>query len=171
MPNKYLIHTKKLRKGAILPTYATDGSGCFDLYFCQSDEIVAKRVEFPELEKQYEFDEFDEFLFQSAPKVFGTGLAFKIPENHVMLVFSRSGHAFKENIRLSNCVGVIDSDYRGEVMVKLIQDSSTGYTAKFKHSDRIAQAIIIPYNQVQFYEVDDIGETERGAGGFGSTGK
>lgn len=86
-----------------------------------------------------------------------------------MFIFSRSGHGFKSDTRLSNCVGVIDSDYRGEVMVKLTCDSARS-SLVVSNGDRIAQAVIIKYDQVEFEESDDLSETERGAGGFGSTG-
>lgn len=148
------VKIKKLRADAILPRYATDGSGCFDL-FVPTDE--QRRL-------------IDEGEAATLP----TGLAFEIPEDHVMLVFSRSGHGFKNNVRLSNSVGVVDSDYRGEVGVKLIKDYERRCDPyeKFEINpgDRIAQALIIPVPRVTFIEVDELGETERGEGGFGSTG-
>jgi dUTP pyrophosphatase len=85
-----------------------------------------------------------------------------------MLIFSRSGHGFKDALRLSNCVGVIDSDYRGEVMVSLRADGEA--CPKIRTGDRIAQAMILPVPAVEFEEVEDLTETARGAGGFGSTG-
>ena len=85
-----------------------------------------------------------------------------------MLLFSRSGHGFKSDIRLSNCVGVIDSDYRGEVCVKLKSDGSSNLLVK--SGDRIAQFMIISLAQCKIIEKDQLGETKRGAGGFGSTG-
>lgn len=142
------VKVKKVQPDAILPTYATNGSGCFDLYSCRECSIV---------------DSAD-------PVVFQTGLQFEIPEGYVMLVFSRSGHGFKSGVRLANCVGVIDSDYRGEVMVKLTCDEATEWLAINK-SDRIAQAMIIPYEQVYFEEAFELSSTERGTGGFGSSGK
>ena len=86
-----------------------------------------------------------------------------------MLVFSRSGHGFKNNVRLANCVGVIDSDYRGEVMVKLVYD---GFTSNLlvRNGDRIAQAMLVPAQQVTFEVVEELNTTERGTKGFGSTG-
>ena len=84
-----------------------------------------------------------------------------------MMIYSRSGHGFNWGVRLANCVGVIDSDYRGEVKVKLQADGCAMTVSKH---DRIAQAMIIPVPKVQFTEVEALSETVRGAGGFGSTG-
>lgn len=138
------INVKKLNPHAILPTYATEGAACFDLYSTE----------------QHQF-----WLTAVIP----TGLAFEIPENHVMLIFSRSGHGFKDNVRLANCVGVIDSDYRGEVKVKLTRDDDQ--TFEVSPGDRIAQAMILPVHQVAFNLVEKLGETARGEGGFGSSGR
>lgn len=139
------VKIKKLTPCAITPTYATDGSGCFDLQSASSNTI----------------------LYDSA--TFNTGLAFGIPENHVMLVFSRSGMGFKQDTRLANCVGVIDSDYVGEVKVKLTNDS-LDLPVKIEKGDRIAQALIIPYEKVDFIKVEELQSTSRGEKGFGSTG-
>lgn len=86
--------------------------------------------------------------------------------------FSRSGHGFKHNVRLANCVGVIDSDYRGSVKVKLIADATPDDSPGLviKPGDRVAQALVLPVPRVVFEEVAALSETERGAGGFGSTG-
>ena len=138
------VKIKKLSQDAILPRYATDGSGCFDLFY----------------KEDYE-EEFDLVLEVS------TGLSFEIPEGYVMLVFSRSGHGFKHDVRLSNCVGVIDSDYRGEVKVKLRGDEYNNLD--FKYGDAVAQAMIVPVPKVSFIEVQTLSETARGEGGFGST--
>lgn len=140
------VKVKKLHPEAKLPTYATDGSGCFDLASFGAGE-----------------------LWRGEPVcVFRTGLAFEIPDGHVMLIFSRSGHGFNYSTRLANCVGVIDSDYRGEVMVKLRMDSGNEILS-FKPGDRIAQAIVIPFPRAEFIDVDALSETARGEGGFGST--
>jgi dUTP pyrophosphatase len=143
------IKVKKLNENAILPRYATDGSGCFDLF---SDSI-------------------SKYTFSSGSKtcVFGTGLSFEIPKDHVMLVFSRSGQGFNHNVRLANCVGVIDSDYRGELKVKLTSDEIN--TLVIYPDDAIAQAMIVPIPKVSFVEVESLSETLRGEGGFGSTDK
>jgi dUTP pyrophosphatase len=126
-----------------MPVYATDGSGCFDIY-------------------GYEVTNSD-----NRTATYGTGLKFEIPEAHVMLVFSRSGDGFKKDIRLANCVGVIDSDYRGELGVKLTYDSP--WRIDDLSGQRIAQAIVLPYKQVEFVDVSALSVTARGEGGFGST--
>lgn len=146
------LNIKKLSPLAKMPTYATDGSGWFDLY---STNQVALLVQ------------------EGWPVEVGTGLAFEIPEGYGMFVLSRSGHGFKFDTRLSNCVGCIDSDYRGEVRVKLICDvEHEGGSAlmSIMPGDRVAQACILPIPRVSFSFVDELGETTRGTGGFGSTG-
>lgn len=140
------LKVKKLHPDAIIPKYATAGAAAFDLCAVNSGRVM------PGLNAIVE-----------------TGLAFEIPEGYVMLVFSRSGHGFNNNVRLSNCVGVIDSDYRGEVKAKLTCDGRC-VGIEFKKGDRIAQAVIVPIPQVELEEVDDLSSTERGEGGFGSTG-
>lgn len=149
------VKVKKLHAAAILPQYATDGAACFDLFALPvNDEKVA--------------------IHCGGPQVIPTGLAFEIPAGHVMLIFSRSGHGFKSETRLANCVGVIDSDYRGEVMVKLTRDPNADTPIApllFRHGDRIAQAMVVPFPRVSFVEAVELSDTERGAGGFGSTGQ
>jgi len=143
------IKIKRLTKTATIPTYATDGSGCFDLY---SD---GKHID----------------VYPGGAEIFSTGIAVSVPENHVMLIFSRSGHGFKDDVRLSNCVGVIDSDYRGEIKVKLFHDGRAfARPLRCVNKSRIAQALVIPVEKVNFIEVEELNETERGNGGFGSTG-
>ena len=141
------VKVKRLYDSAILPTYATDGSGCFDIYTMLNGDT-----------------DYNE------PHTYSTGLAFEIPEDHVMLVFSRSGHGFKNDVRLSNCVGVIDSDYRGELKVKLTCDK-IGWGLEVNAGDRIAQGMIIPVAKVSFEEVSELSDTVRGSNGFGSSGK
>ena len=136
----------RLRPDAKLPDYATSGAACFDLYTTDAGTVS-----------------------ESSPIVLGTGIAVKVPEGHVMLVFSRSGNGFKNDVRLSNCVGVIDSDYTGEIKVKLACDNPFG-SYQVNVGDRIAQAMIIPCPRVTFVEVDELPSTDRGANGFGSTG-
>jgi dUTP pyrophosphatase len=142
------VKIKKTHPLAQLPNYATNGAACFDLHAMLSNEINIAP-------------------FQTA--TIETGLSFEIPEGHVMLIYSRSGHGFKNDVRLSNCTGVIDSDYRGSVLVKLVNESSA-YDFTVKNGDRIAQAMVIPVQQVSFEEVSELSSTERGNGGFGSTG-
>ena len=102
-------------------------------------------------------------------EVIRTGLAFEVPAGYVMLIYSRSSHGFKNGVRLSNSVGVIDSDYRGEIKVALHNDSR----AKFKvaNGERIAQLVIAPVAMLEAMEVAVLEATERGTSGFGSTGR
>lgn len=149
------LKVKRLHPDAVLPEYATDGAACFDLHAITSGE--------------------NRFVPMGGNNEFRTGLAFEVPAGHVMLIFSRSGHGFKNDTRLSNCVGVIDADYRGEVMVKLANDThrhaTNGYAAlHVNNGDRIAQAMLVPIPRVALVEVDELSATARGDGGFGSTG-
>ena len=100
--------------------------------------------------------------------VFGTGLAIEVPDGYGLFIFSRSGHGFKDATRLANCVGVIDADYRGEIKIKLTRDD--GGIVGPMIGERIAQGVLLPTPQVEFEEVDELEKTERGMGGFGSTG-
>lgn len=140
------VKLSKRNDAALEPVYATDGSGCFDLY--SIDDAV---------------------IHPGQAKDVGTGLSFEIPEGHVMLVFSRSGHGFKSGVRLANSVGVIDSDYRGEVRVKLHNDGAS-LDFMVKAGDRVAQAMIVPIPKVKFTFTDKLTDTQRGEGGLGSTG-
>lgn len=152
------VKIKKMHPAAQLPEYATSGAACFDLRALVLTEHDSACVN----------------LSRNCARLFRTGLAFEVPEGHVMLVFSRSGHGFKNGVRLANCVGVIDSDYRGEVMVKLHNDGEFTPDSDnhmiFFNGDRIAQAMIVPVQQVTFAEVEELSSTDRGAGGLGSTG-
>jgi dUTP pyrophosphatase len=142
------IKFKKLHQNAITPTYGTTGAACFDFYACDAGEIHG----------MHSFSNF----------IVGTGISMEIPEGFVMKIYSRSGHAFKSAVRLANGVGVIDSDYRGEIKIKLQGDF--GAKLVINPGDRIAQGMIEPAHQVSFVEVEELGETARGTGGFGSTG-
>ena len=142
------IKIKKLHEDALVPKYATPGSACFDLHVVDVDI---------------------DLIWPGRTAVFRTGLAFEVPEGWCMKVYSRSGHGFKNDVSLSNCVGIIDSDFRNEVMVKLCNDSNMVF--RVADGDRIAQAMLVPIQQVSFSVVDELSTTERGLGGFGSTGK
>ena len=145
------IKFQKLHPEAFTPTYGTAGAACFDLYAClPGNDAAINTSQYPSV-------------------TIPTGLAVEVPPGHAMLVFSRSGHAFKSNTRLANCVGVIDSDYRGEVLVKLTRDD--GGSMFYTHGERVAQGAIVPVPTVEFEEVEEFGATARGAGGFGSTGR
>ena len=98
----------------------------------------------------------------------GTGLSIEIPDGYFGAVFARSGLAAKQALRPANCVGVCDSDYRGEYIVALHNDGTQART--INPGDRIAQLVVMPYLAVEFNEVSELSDTKRGAGGFGSTG-
>lgn len=138
------LNVLRMHPDVKLPVYATDGSGCFDIYA------------------------YDMVGAHNNSKTYSTGLKFEIPEGFVMMVYSRSGHGFTHSTRLANCVGVIDSDYRGELMVKLTCDSNY-VTVPAIVGDRIAQAMIIPVPKIEFNEVTSLSTTQRGENGFGST--
>lgn len=154
------LRIQKLHPDAQLPVFATEGAACFDLvaFTVMGAYTLGCHVD------------------HGHPVECGTGLAFEIPPGHAMLIFSRSGHGFKHGMRLANCVGVIDSDYRGEVKVKLTQDlmpvmlGSDDFGPFIKPGDRIAQAMILPVPAVELELADTLTETQRGTGGFGSTG-
>lgn len=140
---------KKLVPEALTPTYATSGSACFDIYpvGIDADGLLVS---------------------QEAPQIVGTGLAFEVPEGWVMKIYSRSGHGFKNDVRLGNCVGIIDADYRGELKIKLTAD---GEQFLIQSGKAIAQGMLVLAPQVTFNEKTELSETERGAGGFGSSDK
>lgn len=150
------LQVKKTHIDAIIPQYQTDGAACFDLHAIGPVEPSSDGIA----------------VTYGHPITVRAGLSFEIPADHVMLVFSRSGHGFKNNVRLCNSVGVIDSDYRGEVMVKLTADDQYAAHAplRIKPGDRIAQAMIIEARKVSIVEVRELTPTARGEGGFGSTG-
>ena len=145
---------KKRHPDAKLPVYATDGAACFDLHAMH----VAPIREGLEVA----------FVTCGRSAVFRTGLAFEVPPGWAMMVYSRSGHGFKNDTRLANCVGIIDSDFRGELMVKLTCDSELSLPVR--EGDRIAQAMLVPVERVEFELAEELSETARGSGGLGSTG-
>lgn len=136
---------KRMDPIAVQPAYATDGSACIDLSATRAGVVPV-----------------------GGRRNFGCGLAFEVPAGHVMLVFSRSGHGFNNGVRLPCGVGVIDSDYRGEVSVGLHNDGDVPFEVNV--GDRIAQAMIVPIPRIELIEVDVLSSTARGTGGFGSTG-
>ena len=142
------VKIKRLNKLAKIPTRGTAESAGYDLY-----AATDKDIQIPP---------------HSNVKI-GTGIAMSIPNGFFGGIFARSGVATKRNMRPSNCVGIIDSDYTGEVIVSIHNDSTE--TKTIQSGERIAQLVIVPYLSVIFDEVDELDETERGAGGFGSTGE
>lgn len=148
------VKIKRLHKDAVMPTYGTAGAACFDLYAVINDEVHGSSPV---------------VIMPDHHAVIRTGLAFEVPEGYVLDVFSRSGNGFKSGIRLVNCVGQVDSDYRGEIQIGLQNDRRAKFTVR--HGDRIAQGRIIPVQKVDFKWTFDLTVTDRGTGGFGSTGK
>ena len=144
---KIKIDVKKIREGAILPYYATEGAAAADLYAAPGAPMT---------------------LAGGERKIVPTGLSIARPEGYVALLCARSGLASKKGIALANGVGVIDSDYRGEIGVSLINLSAEPYTVHA--GDRICQMMILPVTAAAFTLSDSLPETARGEGGFGSTG-
>ena len=141
------IAVKKLREDAVLPTYGSEFAAGADLYaLCDEDIVFAS----------------------NETKFVHTGLAMEIPEGYAGLVYARSGLASKRGLAPANKVGVVDSDYRGEIMVALHNHSSEEH--KITRGERIAQLVVTPFLKVEFEEAEALSETVRGVGGFGSTG-
>lgn len=141
------VKVKKLNDKAIIPTRGSEYAAGMDLYACTSTPIVIAP--------------------HQTVKV-GTGLAIELSNGYFGAVFARSGLASKNGLRPANCVGVCDSDYRGEYVVALHNDTDIPQT--INPMERIAQLVIMPYLSIEFEETDELSDTVRGEGGFGSTG-
>lgn len=142
------VKVKKLTETAKLPTRGSVFSAGFDLYADNNVDIT---------------------IHPHETRKIGTGLALEIPDGYYGAIFARSGLASKEGLRPANCVGICDSDYRGEYIVAIHNDSNEDRVIEPK--ERIAQLIIMQYPHITFEEVDELSDTNRGEGGFGSTGK
>ena len=142
------IKVKKLKPDATVPTMGSKFAAGADLYSAEDADVVIE---------------------PSEAKFIGTGLAMEIPEGYVGLVYARSGLACKRGLAPANKVGVVDSDYRGEIKVALHNHGKEAQTVE--KGERIAQMVIAPYLSVNYEEADALSETERGEGGFGSTGR
>lgn len=142
------IKIKKVRENAMLPTRGSVDAAGYDLYACLDSDVC-------------------EIKPHETVKI-GTGLAIEIPAGYFGGIFARSGIAAKNGLRPANCVGVADSDYRGEYIVALHNDTDIVQT--IANHERIAQLVVIPYLSVDFTEVEELSDTVRGDGGFGSTG-
>lgn len=142
------VKIKRLNEMAIIPTRGSKEAAGYDLYAAIPESIRINPHE--------------------TVKV-GTGLAFELPKGTFGAIFPRSGYATKFGLRPANCVGVCDSDYRGEYIVAIHNDSD--FIQAINPGERIAQLILMPYIPMIFKEVDELSDTKRGAGGFGSTGK
>ena len=146
---KTFIFFKKMNQNAIVPKYGTDDAACADLYACfdNKEDKVA--------------------IMPGETKLIKTGIAMEIPTTLAGCIFARSGLATKQGLAPANKVGIIDPDYRGEIMVALHNHGTE--TQVVEKGERVAQIVIAPYVTATFVD-GDLDETERGAGGFGSTG-
>ena len=135
------IKIKKLHPEAVIPKYAHVGDAGMDVYAVSKEE-KSKFIEY------------------------GTGLSFELPEDHMMLIFPRSSLSNKDLI-LTNHVGILDSGYRGELKLRYRKIGDDVYDV----GDKIGQIVVVPFPKVEFEEVDELSDTSRGEGGFGSTGK
>lgn len=147
MVNSIPVKIKKLKPNAAIPTYGSKYAAGADLYACIDSAVSIQPGE---------------------THLIPTGLSMELPEGYAGLIYARSGLASKKGLAPANKVGVIDSDYRGEVLVALHNHSTA--TASVDPGERIAQLVITPYIAGLFEEADDLSETVRGEGGFGSTG-
>ena len=143
---KLKITFKKLDENAVIPSYGSEFAAGADLYSLPGDVTIAP----------------------GQTVIIHTGLSFEIPEGYGGFIFARSGLATKKGLAPANKVGVIDSDYRGEIMVAL--HNSSGSVQAVSGGERIAQIVFLPYAAAEFFESDALGDTKRGDGGFGSTG-
>lgn len=144
---QYDVRIKKLRENAVVPTYGSEFAAGADLYAAVEEAVTIEANE---------------------TKLIPTGLAMEIPVGYAGLVYARSGLASKRGLAPANKVGVIDSDYRGEVMVALHNHGTKAQTIEM--GERIAQMVIAPYVTANFILSDSLDDTVRGEGGFGSTG-
>ena len=150
-----LVKVKKLDPKAKTPFFGSPGAACSDLFACIDPDPV--------------FGDSTKMIREGQTVMIGTGIAMEIQEGCVGLIYARSGLSVKGGLAPANKVGVIDSDYRGEIVVALHNHGSEPNMVA--HGDRIAQMMILEVPDVEYIEVDELNETERDAGGFGSTGK
>ena len=141
------VRIKKLNENATVPTYGTEYSAGADLYSLKGESVV---------------------IPPHSTVLIHTGLSMEIPEGYAGLIFARSGLASKRGLAPANKVGVVDADYRGEFMVAL--HNHTDSEAVVEGGERVAQLVIVPYLKAEFELAEELSETVRGAGGFGSTG-
>lgn len=144
----FCVNIKKLNDKAIIPTYGSEFSAGADLYACEGGDIT---------------------IAPGETRLVHTGISMAIPCGYVGLIYARSGLASKRGLAPANKVGVIDSDYRGEIMVALYNHSGEAQTVC--DGERIAQMVFTAYMGADFCEVDELDSTQRGKGGFGSTGR
>lgn len=142
------INVKKLNEKAILPAYGSEYAAGADLYACIDGEVT---------------------VAPHATVMIPTGIALELPVGYAGFIYARSGLASKRNLAPANKVGVVDCDYRGEVKVALHNHGETAQTVAV--GERVAQLVVAPYITAEFTEADELSDTTRGAGGFGSTGR
>ena len=142
-----IVNIKKLRENAIIPTYGSEYAAGADLYACLDEDLT---------------------INPSETKLVPTGVAAEIPEGYAGFIYARSGIASKRGLAPANKVGVVDADYRGEIMVALHNHSDKPQS--IGKDERVAQLVIAPFLKADFYEVLELSDTVRGVGGFGSTG-
>ena len=141
------VNIKKLNENAVIPTYGSEYSAGADLYACIEEEVT---------------------ILPGETKLIKTGLASEVPVGYGAFIYARSGLASKRGLAPANKVGVVDADYRGEVMVALHNHSAEAQAVGV--GERIAQMVIAPFLKADFEVVDELSDTARGEGGFGSTG-
>ena len=141
------INIKRLNDNAIIPTYGSEYAAGADLYACIDEDLT---------------------ILPGETKLIKTGLAIELPIGYAAFIYARSGLASKRGLAPANKVGVVDCDYRGEIMVALHNHSNTEQSVSM--GERIAQMVIAPYITAEFNVVDELSDTARGSGGFGSTG-
>lgn len=142
------LNIKKLNENATIPTYGSAAAAGADLYACLNEPVT---------------------IASGETHFVKTGVALEIPEGYAGLIYARSGLACKQGLAPANKVGVVDADYRGEIIVALHNHSNEAKT--IAHGERIAQLVITPFLTADFNQVDELDDTERGVSGFGSTGK
>lgn len=142
------VNVKKLKEDAVIPTYGSEYAAGADLYAC--------------LEEEVKIEPGETYLVK-------TGIAMEIPAGYAGLIYARSGLATKKGLAPANKVGVVDADYRGEIMVPLYNHSNQ--TATIEPKERIAQMVITPFLTAQYTVVEELSDTVRGESGFGSTGR
>lgn len=146
---KRKVKVKLIHRDALMPKYHTDGAAAFDL------QVMLNRC--------------CDTLMPGHPVVYSTGIALAIPEGFVGIMAIRSGKGINEGLKLSSQVDIIDSDFRGEISLPLYTDRPNG--CSIEHGERVAQMVIVPVDQVEFEQVEELPETARGTGGLGHTGK
>ena len=160
--DKIKVKIKRLSDTAIVPTYGSEKAAGMDLYA----DIGYTTTSYADGTRTV--PDFITIQPHEVAKI-GCGFAFQPPEGYAGYIYARSGLATKRHLRPGNCVGVADEDYRGEYIVPLFNDGDEAQI--IHHGDRIAQLIFMPYEQALLTEVDELDETDRGSGGFGSSGR